>query len=97
MEGSAIIYEGILDIRDNHLFYLYILNLAAIMMKSSNVNIFRVTGLLCAEFTGHQWIPHTRASDGELCAWTKGWANNGYAGDLRRHRAHYDVTVMIPK
>ena len=22
------------------------------------------------------------------------WANNWYAGDLRRHRAHYDVTVM---
>ena len=24
----------------------------------------------------------------------KGWVNNGEAGDLRRHRAHYDVTVM---
>ena len=24
------------------------------------------------------------------------WANNGDAGDLRRHRAHYDVIVMIP-
>ena len=23
-----------------------------------------------------------------------GWVNNGEAGDLRRHRAHYDVTVM---
>ena len=23
------------------------------------------------------------------------WVNNGEAGDLRRHRAHYDVTVMI--
>ena len=22
------------------------------------------------------------------------WVNNGEAGDLRRHRAHYDVTVM---
>ena len=30
-----------------------------------------------------------------ICAWTNSWANNGDAGDLRRHRAHYDVTVMI--
>ena len=26
-----------------------------------------------------------------------GWVNNGEAGDLRRHRTHYDVTVMIIK
>ena len=36
------------------------------MMTSSNGNIFRVTGPLCGEFTGHQWIPHTKASDAEL-------------------------------
>ena len=24
-----------------------------------------------------------------------GWANSGEAGDLRRYRAYYDVTVMI--
>ena len=24
-----------------------------------------------------------------------GWANNREAGDLRRHRAHYDVSVMV--
>ena len=27
-------------------------------------------------------------------AWINGWLNNGEAGDLRRHRAHYDVIVM---
>ena len=27
-----------------------------LMMTSSNGNIFRVTGLLCGEFTGHRWI-----------------------------------------
>ena len=26
--------------------------------------------------------------------WINGWLNNGQAGDLRRYRAHYDVTVM---
>ena len=29
-----------------------------------------------------------------ICAWINGWVNNRVAGDLRRHRAHYDVTVM---
>ena len=29
-----------------------------------------------------------------IYAWTNGWVNNRDAGDLRRHRAHYDVTVM---
>ena len=29
-----------------------------------------------------------------ICAWTNGWANNRDAGDLSRHRAHYNVTVM---
>ena len=29
-----------------------------------------------------------------ICAWVNGWVNNGKAGDLRRHRSHYDATVM---
>ena len=29
-----------------------------------------------------------------ICAWTRGWVNNRDADDLRRHRAHYDVTVI---
>ena len=29
-----------------------------------------------------------------ICAWTNDWVNNREAGDLRRHHAHYDVTVM---
>ena len=29
------------------------------------------------------------------CAWINGWVNNREAGDLRRHRAHYDVILMI--
>ena len=36
------------------------------MMTSSNGNIFRVTGPLCGENTGHRWIPLTKASDAEL-------------------------------
>ena len=36
------------------------------IMTSSNGNLFRVTGPLCGEFTGHRWIPRTKASDTEL-------------------------------
>ena len=30
-----------------------------------------------------------------ICARINGWVNNDEAGDLRRNRGHYDVTVMI--
>ena len=64
-----------------------------------NGNIYRVTGPLHGEFTGHRLIPLTKTSDMELwfffiCAWINGWVNNREAGDLRRHCAHYDVIVM---
>ena len=29
-----------------------------------------------------------------ICAWISDWVNNREAGDLRRHRGHYDVIVM---
>ena len=69
-----------------------------IMMTSSNGNNFRVTGLFCGEFTGHRWIHLTKASDAVLwcfliCVWIKS-ANNGDDGEIRHHRAHYDVTIM---
>ena len=68
------------------------------MMMSSNGNIFRVTGPLCREFNDHL----TKASDAEL--WCFLWIDlhlnkllskqSRRAGDLRRHRAHYNVTAM---
>ena len=30
-----------------------------------------------------------------ICAWKNGWVNNRKAGDLRRHRAHHDISVII--
>ena len=30
-----------------------------------------------------------------ICVWINGWVNNREAGDLRRYRAHSDVTVMV--
>ena len=38
--------------------------------------------------------PVTRSFDVDLRL-INGWVNNSEAGDLRRHRAHYDVTVMM--
>ena len=29
-----------------------------------------------------------------ICVWINDWVNNREAGDMRRHHAHYDVTVM---
>ena len=78
--------------------YQMLLMRSFLMMTSSNGNIFRVTGPLCGEFVGHRWIPLTKASDAELWffiwAWINVWVNNREAGDLRRHRVHYDVTLM---
>ena len=41
-------------------------SIAALVMTSSNGNIFRVTGPLWGEFTCQRWVPHTTASDAEL-------------------------------
>ena len=42
--------------------------------------------------------PVTRSIDVSLiCIWINGWVNNCEAGDLRRYRAHYDVTVIVLK
>ena len=32
-----------------------------------------------------------------IYVWIKDWVNNREAGDLRRYRAHYDVTLMSTK
>ena len=31
-----------------------------------------------------------------ICAWINAWVNNRETGDVRRHRAHYDVIVISP-
>ena len=66
--------------------------------RHQNGNVFRVTGPLCGEFTGYRWIPCKGQWHGALmflliCTIIKCFANDLEAGDLRRHCAHYDVTV----
>ena len=74
-------------------------NSLVVMITSSNGNIFRVTGLLCEEFTGKfpSQRPVTRSFDVlfHLCLNKNGWVNNREADDLTRRRNHHDVTVML--
>ena len=74
-------------------------NAPALMMMSSNGNVFPVTGHLCEEFSLLVNSPHEGQWRGALmfsliCAWTNAWVNNSEAGDFRHHRAHYDVTAL---
>ena len=46
------------------------------------------------EFPTHKSQWHGALMFPLICAWTNTWGNNGDAGDLRCHRAHYDVNVM---
>ena len=53
------------------------------------------------EITGCRWIPQRPVTLSFECfiwsaLWINGWVNNREAGNLRRHRAHYDVIVMNP-
>ena len=59
------------------------------MMTSSNGNIHRspVYSLHKGQWRRALMFPFS-------FAWLNGWANDIEAGDLRHHRAHYDVTVV---
>ena len=69
------------------------------IMTSWNENIFDITGPFYREFTGHWWIPLTKASDAEL--WCFLWSAPKQTVELtiqmpmsRHHRAHFDVIAM---
>ena len=42
----------------------------------------------------HKGLPRGALMFSLIYAWINDWVNNREAGDLRRHRAHYDVIVM---
>ena len=70
------------------------------MMTPSNGKIFCITGPLCRGIHRSPVnSPHKGQWRGALMfssiwAWINGCVNNGEYGDLRCHRAHYDVTVL---
>ena len=102
---SMLVKEDFLNIASDWLTAPLSTNLKPVffrfMMTSSHGNIFCVIGPLYREFTGHRWIPCTKASDAELwcflwaATWINGWVNNRAAGNLRRHRTHHIVTVIF--
>ena len=58
---------------------------------------------LLALYAGNSPVPVNSPHKGQwrgalmfslICAWIIDWVNNREAGDLRRHRGHYDVSVM---
>ena len=70
------------------------------MMTWSNGNIFRVTGPFVR---GIHRSPVNSPLKGQrrralmfslICAWINGGVNNREAGDLGRHRCHYDAIVV---
>ena len=79
-QNDIIYAKGVCTIYTMHIFNVAVIKLGAvssvdghsdlspyiIMMTLSNGNIFSVTGPLCREFTDHQWISRTKASDADL-------------------------------
>ena len=63
--------------------------------------ITQISQLSCLKcITSPVVSPHKGQSRGDLMfslilAWTNGWANNWDTADLRCHRAHHDVSVMV--
>ena len=64
------------------------------------MEIFSALLALCA---GNSPVPLNSPHKGQwrralmfslICAWINDWAHNREAGDLRRHRGHYNVNVM---
>ena len=87
--------------RSTHRLHLYFMfSWWCHQMETCSASLVFVRGI-------HRWLrgihrspvysPHTDQWRGALMClicWTNGWVNNQDAGDLRRHRALYDVTVM---
>ena len=48
--------------------------------------------MVTGEFPAQRPVPR---SFGVFFDWINGWVNNREAGDLRRHRTHHDVTIMM--
>ena len=70
------------------------------MMTSSNGYIFYVSVPLWAESNGHRWIPSPRSVTRNVDVFfdlrlNKRLSKQSRRQSVRRHGAHYDVTVMV--
>ena len=69
---------------------------------SDQMETFSASLALCAgnssvtgEFPSRRPVTWSFGVFSLTCAWINGWVNTREAGDFRRHRAHYDVTVIL--
>ena len=76
------VYSWWVDVESKPFFHLW----RWVMMTSSNGSIFRVTGPLWGEFTGHRWIPLTKASDAELYVFFHLCLNKQFSKQPKRWR-----------
>ena len=70
-------------------------------IKTSSMETFSALLALCAgnspvsgEFPAQKPVTQSVGCIPWSAPWINSWVNNRQAGDLRRHRAHYDVIVM---
>ena len=72
----------------------------ATFMMTHQMETFSALLAICA---GNSPVPVNSTHKGQwrgalvfswICTRIDGWVNNGEAGDLRRHRAHYDVNIL---
>ena len=62
--------------------------------KSASLALCAANSPVTGEFPAHKCQWRGALMFYLICAWINGWINNREAGDLRRHRTDYDVTVM---
>ena len=70
-------------------------------MTSSQMETFSALLAFCAgnspatgEFPSQRPVTWSFGGFCFICTWVNGWINQRETGDLRHHRAHYDVIVM---
>ena len=88
-------YDNFIDWADHEISWFH-------MMTSSNENFPRYWPFVRGIHRSPAGSPHKGQWRGSLmfslvCGWTNGWVNSRDSGDLRRHRAQYDVIQMILK
>ena len=86
-----------------HIFQLFKQNIGAAVQGYDDVIKWKHFPRYWPFVRGIQWWPENSPHKGQwrgalmfslIFAWMYGWVHTGEAGDLRRHRAHYDVIVM---
>ena len=93
----SLIFIALLPLKSKHMNSRHI---QSDMMMSSNGNIGpRYWPFVRGIHRSPVNSPHKGQWRGTLmcsliCAWIDGWVNNREAGNLRHHRAHYDVMVI---